>query len=327
MSGRHLFVMDPIQGIDPSHDTTYVIMQEVERRGAEVWWSQSLDLHLTHDSFRVNARHVSVLEGDRYEHFRTIRRDEQRLADFDMVWMREDPPFDSQYLFSTYMLEHARVPVMNDPRGIRDSNEKMLIMEFPDHGAPTWVGSRPGAARSFLERIGGRGVGKPLAGYGGEGVFRLTLGDPNLSALLEQLTRKGNQTIMIQQYLEGVEGEGDRRVIVLGGEPIGALSRQPAEGDFRCNLHSGGSATGTGVRPDEEELCQSIKPALLKRGLHLVGLDLIDGLLTEINVTSPTCVQEINELAGVALEEEIVSYAEQELLQETAGASSSISSG
>lgn len=307
MTESQLFVMDPLPEIDPTHDTTYVIMREVESRGHDLWVCQSGDLEVRSDSTSVRAKRVTV-EVDGEEYFEEIEVDDRDPEAFDVVWMREDPPFDLSYLHATYLLDHVPVPVVNDPAGLRNANEKIFSLEFPEHVPPTWVGSRPEAARSFLEEVGGKGVAKTLEGFGGEQVYRLGLDDPNHRALLRQLTEGGRRPVLIQKYLPEVLEEGDRRIIVLGGEPIGGLTRYPAEGDFRSNIHSGGRAGESDVRPVEREICESLKPELLDRGLHLVGLDLIGDRITEINVTSPTCVQEINREAGERLEADIVDY-------------------
>lgn len=302
-----LFVMDPLPGVDPDHDTTYVIMRETQRRSRDCWVAQSRDLEVNRGTPCVKARRVDVLDTGE-SHYRDRESARRPLADFEGIWMREDPPFDRQYLYATYLLDRAPVPVWNDPTGIRDSNEKLFILEFPDRIPPTWVGSHPERVRSFLREVGGEGVGKTLAGYGGEEVYRLSLGDSNLGSLLEELTLGGERTIMVQEFLPAVQRTGDRRVILLGGEPIGAITRLPPEGDFRANLHSGGSARPGGVTDEERAIARELQPELLDRGLHLVGLDLIEDQITEINVTSPTCVQEINELHDVRLEEQIVDY-------------------
>lgn len=302
--------MDPIAEIRPNHDTTYVIMREVEARNIEVWWARSVDLTCEKNNLRVQAERVRVrVEEGRDVHYEPLERAYRPINEFEMVWMREDPPFDQQYLTSTYLLDDAEVPVLNSPSGIRDSNEKLLALEFQEHCPPTWIGANQDRAREFIDSIGGVAVGKTLTGYGGEEVYKLSLDDTNLGVLLENLTQFGERTIMVQEYLPEVTEEGDRRVIVLGGEPIGAISRIPGKNDFRSNFHSGGSAGEAGVRAKEREICKSIKPELLDRGLHLVGLDLIDNQITEVNVTSPTCVQEINRGSDVKLESDIVDYA------------------
>jgi glutathione synthase len=300
--------MDPLPSVDPTHDTTYVIMEETESRGHEVWVCQSRDLVVGNDSARVRAKRVTleVNGDDHYEYLEESRRD---LAEFDLVWMREDPPFDLNYLHATYLLDQVPVPVLNDPAGLRNANEKMFALNFPDHLPATWVGSRIDNAEQFLESVGGDGVVKTLEGFGGEQVFRVKLEAPNSRGLLRMLTEGEDTPVMIQEFLPEVLEQGDRRIIVLGGKPIGGLTRYPTGGDFRSNIHSGGRAGESDVRPVEESICGDLKPELLDRGLHLVGLDLIGDRITEINVTSPTCVQEINREAGEALEEEIVDYA------------------
>lgn len=313
MTGSQLFVMDPLPKIDPDHDTTYVIMDEVESRDSEVWVCQSRDLEVRSDSAAVRAQRVTVqVDGD--DHFEVLEERTLNPEHVDLVWMREDPPFDLSFLHSTYLLDQLETPVVNDPEGLRNANEKMFALEFPEHLPSTWVGSRLEAARSFLKEVGGVAVAKTLEGFGGEQVYRLSLDDPNHRALLRQLTGGGQRPVLIQEYLPDVIQEGDRRIIVLGGEPIGGLTRYPAKGDFRSNIHSGGSAGEAEVRPVEREICETLKPELLNRGLHLVGLDLIGDRITEINVTSPTCVQEINSETGERLQEEIVDYVEVELL-------------
>lgn len=310
MTDSQLFVMDPLADILPDHDTTYVIMREVEARDCEVWWARSVDICWDDGSLFVAAQRVKVRVDDPgNRHFELLEEAHLPINEYDLVWMREDPPFDQQYLASTYLLEHADVPVVNSPEGIRDSNEKLLSLEFPEHLPETWVGASQNQGRKFVESVGGTAVGKTLSGYGGEEVYKLDRDDPNLGSLLSLLTEDGERSIMIQEYLPEVTETGDRRVIVLGGEPIGAISRLPGENDFRSNFHSGGSAGETGVRPVERDICRDLKPELLDRGLHLVGLDVIGDKITEINVTSPTCVQEINRGAGVNLEQQIVDYA------------------
>ncbi len=307
---RHLFLVDPLASLDPNHDTTYVIMRELERRDRKLWTCRSPDLTLSEGEPGVRASRVSVHESGRHDHFRRREKTRLPLDEFDLVWMREDPPFDQQYLYATYLLEHTPCPVLNDPGGIRDSNEKLLILEFPDWIPPTWVGADPASAREFVEDVGGEAVLKTLEGFGGEQVYRLSRGGPNVPALLDTVTDGGETTVMVQRFLPAVQETGDRRVLVLDGEPLGALTRHPDAGDFRANLHSGGSATDAeGLDEREHRLCEALAPELRRRGLHFVGLDVIDGHLTEINVTSPTCVQEINTLADVRLEERIVDHA------------------
>jgi glutathione synthase len=299
--------MDPLEDIDPDHDTTYVIMEEVESRGKDVWVCQSNDLYFESNSLSVQANNVT-LQVEEEGYFEFLSRNSLDVSNFDVVWMREDPPFDLRYLHSTYLLERASVQVVNSPQGIRDSNEKLLSLEFPEHIPETWIGSSIEAADEFIRGVGGEVVAKSLEGFGGEQVFRLGVEDPNRRVLFNQLTHNGERPILLQKFLPEVKEKGDRRVIVVGGEPIGGLTRYPADDDFRSNIHSGGRVGESGLMEYDHDICEDLKPELLERGLYFVGLDLIGKKITEINVTSPTCVQEINQKTGQSLQTEIVDY-------------------
>ncbi len=291
----------PPEEVDPDHDTTYVLIEEACARGYEVWTAPASSLSLDQSGLSVNAEKYG--SDDKTKRQVDVDR-------FELVWMREDPPFDRNYLFATYLLEYAAPPVINNPTGLRDSNEKLFILEFPELIPPTWVGAELAEAKQFVETVGGKAVVKSLSGYGGEEVHLLTLGDEHFQTIFAELTDDGCRPVMLQKFYPEVRGEGDRRLILLDGRPIGGLTRYPAAGDFRANLHSGGSAGEAYVSPAEEKLCRQIAPELKNRGLYLVGLDLVGGLITEINVTSPTCVQEINRLAGKKLEADILDFAE-----------------
>lgn len=307
MTVSHLFVMDPLENIDPDHDTTFAILQETETRQIETWICQSRDIELVRSSSSVKADLVT-LKVDGEDYFRIRESRQLNLSDFDLIWMREDPPFDLNYLHATYLLDQVAPPVVNSPEGLRNSNEKLLTLEFPDLLPPTWVGSDPERAGEFIRSIGGDAVLKSLEGYGGEDVYRITDKKPENSKKIIELTNDGSTPVMVQKFLPEVLEDGDRRVILLGGEPIGALTRNPADGDFRSNFHSGGTAGEGGVRSIEKKVSKELKPLLVDRGLHLVGLDMIGDVITEINVTSPTCVQEINEVSDQSLQSQIVDY-------------------
>ncbi len=309
MTDRHLFIVDPVEEFDPAHDTTYIIMRELEKRNHQIWTCRSVDLAWEGGELSADMRRISVSDSNSGSgHFIEIERASVLLDSFDLIWMREDPPFDSQYLYSTYLLERVSVPVINDPVGIRDCNEKLFILDFPDLIPRTWVGADIDSARQFLKSVGDVAVAKSLSGYGGEEVYRLESGGEASLRRLEGITRHGEQTIMLQEFLPSVSHQGDRRVIVVGGEPLGVLSRLPSPGDFRSNLHSGGSAQAAQLTEKEREICGLLKDRLLEKGLHFVGLDLVDEKIIEINVTSPTCVQEINRLGEMRLEKKIVNY-------------------
>jgi glutathione synthase len=222
------------------------------------------------------------------------------LADFDAVLMRKDPPFDQGYLNATWLLEMAErqgAKVFNRPQALRDWNEKLAIARFPDFIAPTLVSNDAGIIRSFLAQQGDIVV-KPLNAMGGAGVFRLRPGDPNLGAILETATRHGTETIMAQRFLPEI-ADGDKRVLVIDGEPVPhALARIPAEGETRGNLAAGGTGVARPLTDRDREIAQALGPTLKAAGILLAGLDVIGDCLTEVNVTSPTCFQEITQQTG-----------------------------
>ncbi len=291
----------PPTEVDPDHDTTYVLIQEACSRGYEAWSAPASSLSLAPGELSVQAERYGAADSEKQS---------MKVDEFELVWMREDPPFDRNYLFATYLLEYAAPPVINNPTGLRDSNEKLFILEFPDLIPPTWVGAELARAKKFVESVGGQAVAKTLSGYGGEEVHLLSMGDERFQTTFKKLSQDCSRPVMLQKFYPQVREKGDRRLILLDGRPIGGLTRYPKAGDFRANLHSGGSAEEAYVSPAEEKLCRQIAPELKNRGLYLVGLDLVAGLITEINVTSPTCVQEINRLADKKLEAEILDRAE-----------------
>ena len=220
--------------------------------------------------------------------------------------MRKDPPFDDAYLWATLLLEHARgrTLLINDPRGLRDANEKIYATYFPELMTDTMVTSDKARIKAFLARLKTRGVLKPLSGAGGEGIFALDPSDPNLNAIIETVTRGGRQLAMVQRYLPAVR-QGDKRIILVDGKVAGALNRVPAEGEARANMHVGGRAEKSTLTHREQEICEAIGPALKQRGLIFVGIDVIGDYLTEINVTSPTGIQEIDRFDNVSIEGQI----------------------
>jgi glutathione synthase len=233
------------------------------------------------------------------------------LADCDAVLMRRDPPYDLEYYLATLLLERARgqTLVMNDPRGLREANEKLYTFEFARFCAPTVVTRELSRLRQFQAEQGGEIVVKPLDGCGGRGVFHLRPGDRNIPAILETVTDFGRRWVIGQKYLPAARA-GDKRILLLDGEPIGALLRVPREDDTRGNLHVGGRAERTTLTAREQEICHALAPRLQRDGLWFVGIDVIGDTLTEINVTSPTGVQEVNALEGVRLERTIVDWIE-----------------
>lgn len=305
------FVMDPLAGIAIDKDTTFAWMLEAQSRGHACFFVGPRGLAAHVDGPRALAAPVRVRRswGDHHVLGDFAWR---ALSTFDVVFMRKDPPIDLEYLYATHILSFVRPPtiVLNAPHALREANEKLYALRFPELTPPTIVTRDVALLRAFLQEEGGVAVCKPLDGAGGSGVVILRREDPNLGALLELCTRDGQRTVLLQRYLPEAK-EGDKRVILIGGEPRGAVLRVPSgNGEHRGNLHVGGRGVRTTLTPRERAACDALKPQLLADGLHFVGLDFIGGYLTEVNVTSPTGIQEIAALDGVHLEREWLDYVE-----------------
>lgn len=290
--------MDRIEDVSISADSTFRIGLEAEARG--------------HTLFQYTPDQLIFDEGQLFAHGRdiTLRREpgnhvsfgEWRMADlraFDVVWLRQDPPFDMAYVTSTHLLDriHPETLVVNDPFWVRNSPEKLMVLDFPDLTPPTMIARDVRAIRDFRARHG-EIILKPLYGNGGAGVFHLPQADANLSALLELFGGINREPVIVQKYLPAVV-KGDKRVILVDGEPVGAINRVPAEGEARSNMHVGGRPEKVGLTDREREICARIGPVLREKGQIFVGIDVIDGWLTEINVTSPTGLQELERFDGV----------------------------
>jgi glutathione synthase len=313
MAGAHLnlaFVMDPVESIDIDSDTTFALMLEAQARGHRVLFVDPADL--TVSDGRVEARVRSL----------TLRREAGRHADLgpprrvvldddvDVVFQRKDPPVDAEYVIATQILTLCRrARVLNRPEGILVANEKLYTLHFADLMPETLVTRSIPQLVDFMAKLGGEMIVKPLEGKGGEGIFHLRHDDRNLFSILEQSTRFESRRIMAQRYLPDVRG-GDKRILLLEGEPIGALMRIPGEAEVRANLHVGGRPERAVVDDADRGIIERLGPLLRREGLFFVGIDVIGGALTEVNVTSPTGIQEINALDGTCLEAVILDRVE-----------------
>lgn len=296
--------MDPIQGINIDTDSSFMMALEAERRGHEVFHYLPSDLSLLNGRPRATVRTLHV-ERTRGAFYRLGEPNTVDLATMDVILPRQDPPFDLAYITTTHILEHVQpgTLVLNDPASVRNAPEKLLVTRFPDLTPPTLITSDKAEILTF--RAEHRDIiVKPLYGNGGAGVFHLKPGDENLSALLEMFAAASREPVIVQRYLPEVRA-GDKRIILIEGRPVGAVSRVPRDGEARANFHAGGGEAKTTLTPREREICDRIGPALRERGLVFVGIDVIGDYLTEINVTSPTCIQEINRLDGVQLERDL----------------------
>ena len=305
-----LYVMDPMPRILPDKDTTFAFMLEGQRRGHAQYHCTVDDVFLDRGQPHARARGATVQRADPPH---TLG--EERTAPllwFDVVFMRKDPPFDLAYYFATQLLgfiDPTVTLVVNDPRGLREANEKLYALRFPDLVPESLVSADPSRLRAFMEVLGGEMIVKPLDGCGGAGVFHVHHADRNLNAILETSTANGARLIMAQRYLPAVR-DGDKRVIVLDGEPIGAILRIPSEDEHRGNIHVGGRVERAAIDARDQAICRRMAPRLAADGLYFVGLDVIGGMLTEVNVTSPTGVQEIDRLDGTCLEARVLDFVE-----------------
>jgi glutathione synthase len=301
------FVMDPIQSIDIRGDTTFVLMLESQRRGHRLLYLEQADLGV--DAARGPVARVRPV---------TLRREVGRHAELgepervaldevaDVVFQRKDPPVDADYITATQILSLCRrALVLNRPEGILAANEKLYALHFPELMAETRVTRRIADLLEFMEKLGGEMVVKPLDGRGGEGIFHVHHADRNRNSILEQSTRFGTRRMMAQRFLPEV-ARGDKRILLLEGEPLGALLRVPSERELRANLHVGGRAVRAQVESDDLRIVEALAPRLRADGLFFVGIDVIGGKLTEVNVTSPTGIQEMGRLDGVAYEKRVL---------------------
>ncbi len=311
MAYQFLFVMDPLSGILVDQDTTFVFMLEAQRRGHHLFYAGADGLFARGPQPCVFARRCEVERATPHYRFLGAGGD-YPLEAFHAVFMRKDPPVDANYAYAAMILglaDGGRTFVMNKPAGLLAANEKLYQLNFPEVIPPTLVTSSIARLRDFLAELGGRMIVKPLGGHGGAGVFFVSAADRNLGAILETVTRLGSEPCMAQRYLPEARS-GDKRLIVLDGEPIGALLRVPREDDHRGNIHVGATTVSAPVSARDREICRILRPRLERDGLYFTGLDIIGGYLTEVNVTSPTGVQEIDRLDGVDLEAQVIGFVE-----------------
>jgi len=310
-----LFVMDPVQAVDIQADTTFVLMLEAQRRGHRVWSMDPADLGVAGGKAVGRAQRVT-LRREQGQHAEVGPAQDLVLDDMDVVFQRKDPPADPAYVIATQILRLCRrALVLNRPEGILAANEKLYALLFPELMPETLVAREIPRFVDFLAELGGEMIVKPLDGKGGEGIFHLRADDRNLFSILEQSTGFGTKWAMAQRYLPEIR-EGDKRILLLEGDPLGAVLRVPAEDETRANLHVGGRAAKAAITLEDRRIIDRIRPWLERDGLFFVGIDVIGDKLTEINVTSPTGIQEMNTLDGARYEEQVLHSVEQRLCRE-----------
>lgn len=297
MSLRVAVQMDHISTIQIGGDSTFAMLLEAAKRGHILYHYVPNQLMLLDGKVLARVAPVTVqdIEGD---HFKLGTEETIPLKEMDVVLLRQDPPFDMNYITSTHLLErvHPHTLVVNDPANVRNAPEKIFVTEFPDLMPKTLISRNADDIRAFREDVGDI-ILKPLYGNGGAGVFRLRSDDQNLASLLEMFDQTFPEPFMVQQYLPDVRA-GDKRIILVDGKAVGAINRVPAEGEARSNMHVGGRAEAIGMTAREHEICERIGPSLKERGFIFVGIDVIGDYITEINVTSPTGIREVKKFGG-----------------------------
>lgn len=310
MSLKIGFIMDPFERLDAiDEDTSCCLIMECLRRGHQVFYLQIKDLQLRQGKVLATLRRVMRKEGDR---FLLANPELTDLNTLQVIFIRKDPPFNQDYLYSTYILDQisSSTLLINHSGGIRGANEKLYVLNFPLFAPRSIVSKRLEDLKEFLFQVGGKMVVKPLNECSGRGVMYLQQEDVNLNSLLE-VTTQGEQTfVMAQEYLSRVRKEGDKRILMLEGKPLGAMCRIPPPDDYRANIHRGAKFARARINPQDEKICSYLAPRLISDGIYFAGIDVIGGKLVEINVTSPAGVPEINRLSQDYLEKRIIDWVE-----------------
>jgi glutathione synthase len=314
---RFLFVMDPAHTMHPQKDTSFAFMRGAQARGHQCL--HCVPRQVFNRGRQVCAMAQPITVSDSAPHVTLADATSLPLNSVDAVFIRKDPPFDTDYLHLTHQLELARndTLIINDPRALRDANEKLFAMEFSEFMPQTLVSADPEQLLAFLNEVGGKAVIKPLDGAGGSGVVGLTTGDRNNRAIVDLLTNYGTRLAMVQQFLPEVFA-GDKRVFVLDGDVIGAIRRVPRSDDIRANIHVGGQVQAVTLTDKEQRLAQDLGRRLREMGLWFVGLDVIAEHLIEVNVTSPTGIQELGRLNGTQPELQVIEWVERKVQQKSA---------
>lgn len=303
--------MDPIDRINIKKDTSFAMLLEAHARGWELHYMELASLYLRNGKAFARTRTLEV-QRDEKQWFQFVAEQNMALETLDVIIMRKDPPFDQEFLYATYILELAEsagVYVVNKPQSLRDANEKLFTAWFPQCCTETLVTRNVHQIKEFLNKLG-EIIVKPLDGMGGASIFHLRQGDPNLSVILETMTQHNTRTVMAQKYLPEIK-DGDKRILMVNGEPVPyCLARIPAQGESRGNLAAGGTGEGRRLSEQDRWIANQVGPTLREKGLVFVGLDVIGSSLTEINVTSPTCVQELDKQFGLNISGQLMDHIE-----------------
>ena len=304
---NHAFIMDPLSSVKAWKDTTYYLMKACQDRGHRVAYLDQQWLFLDHDQLHARVQWVRV--NDDNDHPFTIERDEQiAMSEMDAVWLRTDPPFDRRYFYTTLLLDALpeSTRVLNRPEGVRNWNEKLAALKYPEFTPRTLVSSSNAEIAAFAEQLGKITI-KPIDGFGGKGIVFYSPGDD--ASLIDKSTRGGSHWVIAQEFLPAA-AEGDKRILMLNGEPLGGILRLHAEGAALNNLDQGGTAHPVELNDEDRAICEALRPGLIDQGVFFVGIDVIGGKLIEVNVTSPTGLQELSRFNGQDFHHQIVAATE-----------------
>ncbi len=318
---KFAFIIDPLSKLDPGHDTSVALMEAAQALGHEVWVTQAEKLSVMNSQAWALLEAVQLTPAQLVEGRWVVSEQWYAVSDaalrsleeMDAVFMRTDPPVTIPYLYATYILDYInpeKTLVINTPTGIRMANEKMYALQFKEVIPETIVSQDKSVIQKFVEEKGAA-VLKPLGGKAGEGILFLEASDRNFNSLVEISTKWGREPVMVQTYLPAAK-DGDKRIILLNGKPIGALNRIPTGNEFRGNMAVGGRVAQTDITEQEQKICAQVGPKLQQDGLYFVGIDVIGGYLTEVNVTSPTGIREIDRLDNTRLGEQVIKWVEQQ---------------
>ncbi len=307
--------MDPIASIKPHKDSSFAMLLEAQRRGYDCHYITADQLFIAGGRAQANSHHITVR--DQTQDWFTLQTAETRLlSDFDVILMRKDPPFDMEYIMDTYILEHASsnsTHVINKPQALRDANEKFFTESFPDCTPENIISRNPAVLKNAIKDLD-QVIVKPMDGMGGNSIFKSSADDKNLNVILETVTENGTKTAMIQRYIPEINA-GDKRILLINGQPVPyALARIPSAEDFRGNLAKGGSGQGVELSDNDRRICAIVGPKLRAMGIVFAGIDVIGDYLTEVNVTSPTCIRELDEIYGLNIAGELFDCIEQDIL-------------
>lgn len=307
-------IMDPIESINIKKDSTFAMLLAAQARGWKLFYMNQNDLSYQDNIVTADTQELSVID-DPHQWFEFGKKNSFPLHELDVVLMRKDPPFDMEYIYTTYLLEHAEdkgTLVVNKPQALRDANEKMFTMWFDDLTPPTLVTRKTEHIRTFLneqQEI----IVKPLGGMGGESIFHVKQNDLNIAVIIETLTKKGTRYAMCQKFIPEISA-GDKRILMVDGEPVPyALARIPAKGELRGNLAAGGKGVGIELNDNDRHICETVAPVLKEKGILFAGLDIIGDYLTEINITSPTCIRELDAIFGLDIGDQLMASIENKL--------------